>query len=114
MSSKRDSNVNRRGTLHAAISRVESGQHMPQLTTLRWITGALHGELLLGFQRIEEPTSSVHSPSFSTTGSPLMRPSRLDGLCRAFPEELPAEVGAFGGPSGAFTGQRPPVACRGR
>jgi DNA-binding XRE family transcriptional regulator len=41
------------GTSHTAISRLENGTHMPQLTTLRRIAGVLDEELLLCFQRIE-------------------------------------------------------------
>lgn len=42
------------GTSHTAISRLETGAHMPQLTTLRRIAGVLDEELLLCFQRIED------------------------------------------------------------
>lgn len=41
-------------TSHTAISRLESGTHMPQLTTLRRIAAVLDEELLLCFQRIED------------------------------------------------------------
>jgi DNA-binding XRE family transcriptional regulator len=41
------------GTSHTAISRLENGTHMPQLTTLHRIAGVLDEELLLCFQRIE-------------------------------------------------------------
>jgi DNA-binding XRE family transcriptional regulator len=40
-------------TSHTAISRLENGTHMPQLTTLRRIAAVLDEELLLCFQRIE-------------------------------------------------------------
>lgn len=40
-------------TSHTAISRLENGMHMPQLTTLRRIAAVLDEELLLCFQRIE-------------------------------------------------------------
>src|ERR1051326_8443632 len=39
------------GTSHTAISRLENGTHMPQLTTLRRIAAVLGEELLLCFQR---------------------------------------------------------------
>jgi DNA-binding XRE family transcriptional regulator len=39
-------------TSHTAISRLESGEHLPQLTTLRRIAAVLEEELLLCFQRI--------------------------------------------------------------
>jgi DNA-binding XRE family transcriptional regulator len=42
------------GTSHTAISRLENGNHMPQLTTLRRIAAVLDEELLLCFQRIED------------------------------------------------------------
>ena len=42
------------GTSHTAISRLENGTHMPQLTTLRRIAAVLDEELLLCFQRIED------------------------------------------------------------
>jgi DNA-binding XRE family transcriptional regulator len=42
------------GTSHTAISRLESGTHMPQLATLRRIAAVLDEELLLCFQRIED------------------------------------------------------------
>ena len=42
------------GTSHAAISRLENGTHMPQLTTLRRIAAVLEEELLLCFQRVED------------------------------------------------------------
>ena len=42
------------GTSHTAISRLESGTHMPQLATLRRIARVLDEELLLCFQRIED------------------------------------------------------------
>jgi DNA-binding XRE family transcriptional regulator len=42
------------GTSHTAISRLENGTHMPQLTTLRRIAAVLGEELLLCFQRIED------------------------------------------------------------
>jgi DNA-binding XRE family transcriptional regulator len=42
------------GTSHTAISRLENGTHMPQLTTLRRIAAALDEELLLCFQRAED------------------------------------------------------------
>ncbi len=42
------------GTSHTAISRLEHGTHMPQLTTLRRIAGVLDEELLLCFQRTED------------------------------------------------------------
>jgi DNA-binding XRE family transcriptional regulator len=38
-------------TSHTAISRLENGTHMPQLTTLRRIAAVLDEELLLCFQR---------------------------------------------------------------
>jgi DNA-binding XRE family transcriptional regulator len=41
-------------TSHTAISRLESGTHMPQLTTLRRIAAVLGEELLLCFQRVED------------------------------------------------------------
>lgn len=41
-------------TSHTAISRIENGTHMPQLTTLRRIAAVLDEELLLCFQRIED------------------------------------------------------------
>ena len=41
-------------TSHTAISRLENGTHMPQLTTLRRIAAVLDEELLLCFQRIED------------------------------------------------------------
>lgn len=40
-------------TSHTAISRLENGTHMPQLTTLRRIAAVLDEELLLCFQRTE-------------------------------------------------------------
>lgn len=42
------------GTSHTAISRLEHGTHMPQLTTLRRIAAVLDEELLLCFQRVED------------------------------------------------------------
>ena len=42
------------GTSHTAISRLENGTHLPQLTTLRRITAVLDEELLLCFQRVED------------------------------------------------------------
>jgi DNA-binding XRE family transcriptional regulator len=42
------------GTSHSAVSRLENGTHMPQLTTLRRIAAVLEEELLLCFQRIED------------------------------------------------------------
>ena len=42
------------GTSHTAISRLENGTHMPQLTTLRRIAAVLDEELLLCFQRVED------------------------------------------------------------
>jgi DNA-binding XRE family transcriptional regulator len=42
------------GTSHSAISRLESGTHMPQLSTLRRIVAVLDEELLLCVQRIED------------------------------------------------------------
>ncbi len=42
------------GTSHTAISRLENGTHMPQLTTLRRIAAVLDEELLLCFQRMED------------------------------------------------------------
>jgi len=42
------------GTSHTAISRLENGTHMPQLTTLRRIAAVLDEELLLCFQRLED------------------------------------------------------------
>jgi DNA-binding XRE family transcriptional regulator len=42
------------GTSHTAISRLENGTHMPQLTTLRRIAAALDEELVLCFQRVED------------------------------------------------------------
>jgi DNA-binding XRE family transcriptional regulator len=42
------------GTSHTAISRLESGTHMPQLTTLHRIAAVLDEELLLCFQRVED------------------------------------------------------------
>ncbi len=42
------------GTSHTAISRLEAGTHMPQLTTLRRIAEVLDEELVLCFQRIED------------------------------------------------------------
>ena len=42
------------GTSHTAISRLESGTHLPQLSTLRRIVAVLDEELLLCFQRIED------------------------------------------------------------
>lgn len=42
------------GTSHTAISRLENGTHMPQLTTLRRIAAVLGEELLLCFQRDED------------------------------------------------------------
>lgn len=42
------------GTSHTAISRLENGTHMPQLTTLRRIAAVLDEELLLCFQRTED------------------------------------------------------------
>ena len=42
------------GTSHTAISRLENGTHVPQLTTLRRIVAVLDEELLLCFQRIED------------------------------------------------------------
>ena len=42
------------GTSHTAISRLENGTHLPQLTTLRRIAAVLDEELLLCFQRIED------------------------------------------------------------
>ena len=41
------------GTSHTAISRLENGEHMPQLATLRRIAAVLDEELLLCFQRTE-------------------------------------------------------------
>jgi DNA-binding XRE family transcriptional regulator len=41
-------------TSHTAISRLESGTHMPQLTTLRRIAAVLDEQLLLCFQRTED------------------------------------------------------------
>jgi DNA-binding XRE family transcriptional regulator len=41
-------------TSHTAISRLENGTHLPQLTTLRRIAEVLDEELLLCFQRIED------------------------------------------------------------
>lgn len=42
------------GTSHTAISRLENGTHMPQLTTLRRIAAVLDEELLLCFQRVAD------------------------------------------------------------
>ena len=42
------------GTSHTAISRLENGTHMPQLTTLRRIAAVLDEELLLCFQRMAD------------------------------------------------------------
>jgi DNA-binding XRE family transcriptional regulator len=42
------------GTSHTAISRLETGTHMPQLTTLRRIAAVLDEELLLCFQRMDD------------------------------------------------------------
>lgn len=42
------------GTSHPAISRLENGTHLPQLTTLRRIAAVLDEQLLLCFQRIAE------------------------------------------------------------
>jgi len=42
------------GTSHTAISRLENGTHMPQLTTLRRIAAVLDEDLLLCFQRTED------------------------------------------------------------
>ena len=42
------------GTSHTAISRLENGTQMPQLTTLRRIAAVLDEELLLCFQRTED------------------------------------------------------------
>lgn len=42
------------GTSHTAISRLENGTHLPQLTTLRRIAAVLDEELLLCFQRTED------------------------------------------------------------
>ena len=41
-------------TSHTAISRLENGTHIPQLSTLRRIAAVLDEELLLCFQRIED------------------------------------------------------------
>jgi DNA-binding XRE family transcriptional regulator len=41
-------------TSHTAISRLENGTHMPQLTTLRRIAAVLDEQLLVCFQRIED------------------------------------------------------------
>jgi DNA-binding XRE family transcriptional regulator len=41
-------------TSHTAISRLENGTHMPQLTTLRRIAAVLDEELLLCFQRVAD------------------------------------------------------------
>ncbi len=41
-------------TSHTAISRLENGTHMPQLSTLRRIAAVLDEELLLCFQRVED------------------------------------------------------------
>lgn len=41
-------------TSHTAVSRLENGTHMPQLTTLRRIAAVLDEDLLLCFQRIED------------------------------------------------------------
>lgn len=41
------------GTSHTAISRLESGAHMPQPATLRRIVAVLDEELLVCFQRSE-------------------------------------------------------------
>lgn len=42
------------GTSHTAISRLENGTHIPQLSTLRRIAAVLDEELLLCFQRTED------------------------------------------------------------
>jgi len=42
------------GTSHTAISRLENGTHLPQLTTLRRIASVLDEELLICFQRVED------------------------------------------------------------
>jgi DNA-binding XRE family transcriptional regulator len=42
------------GTSHTAISRLENGTHMPQLTTLHRIAAVLDEELLVCFQRTED------------------------------------------------------------
>src|SRR5580704_1941281 len=42
------------GTSHTAISRLENGTHLPQLTTLRRIAAVLDEELLLCFQRAQD------------------------------------------------------------
>ena len=41
-------------TSHTAISRLENGTHMPQLSTIRRIAAVLDEELLLCFQRVED------------------------------------------------------------
>jgi DNA-binding XRE family transcriptional regulator len=41
-------------TSHTAISRLENGTHMPQLTTLRRVAAVLDEELLLCFQRVQD------------------------------------------------------------
>jgi DNA-binding XRE family transcriptional regulator len=42
------------GTSHTAISRLENGTHLPQLSTLRRIAAVLDEELLLCFQRVQD------------------------------------------------------------
>lgn len=42
------------GTSHSAISRLEKGTHMPQLSTLRRIAAVLDEELIVCFQRTAE------------------------------------------------------------
>lgn len=39
------------GTSHSAVSRLEKGNHIPQLPTLQRIAAVLHEELLVCFQR---------------------------------------------------------------
>lgn len=41
------------GTTHTAISRLESGSHLPQLPTLRRVAAVLGEELLVCFQRVD-------------------------------------------------------------
>jgi transcriptional regulator with XRE-family HTH domain len=46
------------GTSHSVISRIESGQHLTSVTTLRRLAEAFQTHLVVGFS--DEPAAIVH------------------------------------------------------
>ena len=50
------------GTTKSAISRVESGQHVPSVTTLRKIAAAFGGSLVISFDIPDAATSTADRP----------------------------------------------------